>query len=64
MTPQTTMPHAVNGPLRQERKNRTLAELAAEQGLSGPQCFDSLFGAGADSWDTDAEFEEFLANLH
>ena len=43
--------------------NRSLAELAAEQGIAGPQDTDALFGAGADLWDDDADFETFLAGL-
>jgi hypothetical protein len=46
-----------------ERRTRSLAELAAEQGLTGPQDLDTLLGAGADLWDDDAEFEAFLADL-
>jgi len=46
-----------------ERRTRSLAELAAEQGISAPQDLDALFGAGADLWDNDDEFESFLAGL-
>ncbi|HJT78554.1 MAG TPA: hypothetical protein VJ739_15220 [Gemmataceae bacterium] len=46
-----------------ERRTRSLAELAAEQGLAGPQDLDALFGAGADLWDDDDDFEAFLAGL-
>jgi hypothetical protein len=46
-----------------ERRTRTLAELAAEQGLTVPQDFDALFGAGSDLWPDDADFEAYLASL-
>jgi hypothetical protein len=46
-----------------ERRTRSLAELAAEQGVTGPQDVDALFGAGADLWRDDADFEAFLAGL-
>jgi hypothetical protein len=45
------------------RRTRSLAELAAEQGVTGPQDVDALFGAGADLWDDDADFEAYLAGL-
>ena len=63
MTPQTTASQSVNGSSDEARRTRTLAELAAEQGVSVPQRFDALYGAGADLWDNDAEFEEFQAFL-
>jgi hypothetical protein len=47
----------------EERGTRSLAELAAAQGITGPQDFDALFGAGTDLWDDDKDFEAFLASL-
>ncbi len=47
-----------------ERRTQSLAELAADQGVAGPQDFDALFGAGADLWEDDDDFETFLANLN
>jgi hypothetical protein len=61
MTPETAAPDSVPKPLPLERRNRTLAELAAAQGINGPQDFNALFGAGADLWDDDADFEAFQA---
>ena len=46
-----------------ERRNLTLAELAADQGIHDPQDFSALCGAGADLWDDDAQFEIFLTAL-
>jgi hypothetical protein len=37
---------------------KSLDDLMAEQGITGPPDLDTLIGAGADLW-TDAEFEEF-----
>ena len=46
-----------------ERQAKSLSELAAEQGITGPQDYRALVGAGADLWDTDADFEKFVADL-
>ena len=46
-----------------ERQAQPLAELAAAQGIAGPQDFDALLGAGSDLWDHDADFEAFLEDL-
>jgi hypothetical protein len=62
MSRDTTTPTPARLPAP-ERRTRSLAELAAEQGLTGPQDFDALLGAGADLWDDDADFEAFLAGL-
>jgi len=48
---------------KSDRRNRTLTELASEQGIIGPQDFDAICGAGADLWETDADFETFLKVL-
>ncbi|HEY1859996.1 MAG TPA: hypothetical protein VGG61_06560 [Gemmataceae bacterium] len=61
MTPETAATDLVPKPSPSERRNRTLVELAAAQGISGPQDFGALFGAGADLWDDDADFEAFQA---
>ena len=45
------------------RRTKTLAELATEQGISGPQDFDALFGSGADLWQDERDFEDFLSSL-
>jgi hypothetical protein len=63
MTPEATTPKSVTGPLPSERRNRTLTELAAAQGIHGPQDFDAVYGAGADLWDNDADFEALQAAL-
>jgi hypothetical protein len=36
-------------------------EVAAGQGITQPQSLDRLTGAAADLWESDEEFEEFLA---
>jgi hypothetical protein len=45
-------------------RSKTLAEIMAEQGITGPQDLDALIGAGEDLWADDAEFEQFLAYVH
>ncbi len=42
---------------------KTAEELAAEQGIDGPQDLDGLIGDGAELWDTDEEFDEFLRGI-
>jgi hypothetical protein len=42
------------------RPEKTIEQLMVEQGIAGPQDVDALFGSGADLWDSDAEFEQFL----
>ncbi|MBI3410647.1 MAG: hypothetical protein HY040_20110 [Planctomycetes bacterium] len=63
MTPEATIANSVTRPSPLERRNRTLAELAAAQGINEPQDFDALYGAGANLWDNDADFEAFQAAL-
>lgn len=46
-----------------ERQAKPLAELAAAQGITGPQDFDARLGAGADLWENDADFEAFVEDL-
>jgi hypothetical protein len=62
MSPETTSSPSTP-PAAPQRRSRSLAELAAEQGLTGPQDFDALVGAGSDLWDDEADFEAFLAGL-
>lgn len=53
-------------PLPEEKvfwQEKTLDELAAEQGLRLPQSLDRLIGRGQDLWESDEEFEEFLRAL-
>ena len=42
---------------------KTLAELAAEQGIAPITDFDVRLGQGRDLWTDDAEFDAFLARL-
>ena len=42
---------------------KTLAELAAEQGVNLFPDFDALLGQGKDLWADDAEFDAFLTDL-
>ena len=63
MTPEATTPKSVAKPSPLERRNRTLAELADAQGIQVPHDFDALYGAGADLWDNDTDFEMFQAAL-
>jgi hypothetical protein len=43
-------------------RTKTIAELAAEQGVPLIADFDALFGEGKDLW-SDEEFETFLTDL-
>jgi hypothetical protein len=49
--------------LAKDRRHHSLAQLASEQGITGPQDFDALCGAGADLWEDDAAFKAFLAGM-
>jgi hypothetical protein len=60
MMPEKTIPK----PPPHERRNANLAELAAAQGVTAPQDFDALLGAGADLWDSEADFDAFQAVLY
>jgi hypothetical protein len=42
---------------------RSLDELIAEQGVKPLERFEDLFGAGADLWSDEAEFEQFLESI-
>lgn len=44
-------------------EERTVEQLAAEQGILGPQPFDRVVGQGSDLWADDQEFSEFLQEL-
>jgi hypothetical protein len=44
-------------------QSKTLAELAAEQGVAPLTDFDALFGKGKELWADDAEFDAFLVGL-
>jgi hypothetical protein len=44
-------------------KSKTLDELIAEQGVKPLARFEDLFGAGADLWDDDEDFERFMEYL-
>lgn len=44
-------------------QTRTLAELAAMQGVSLTQDYSALVGAAKELWADDAEFDAFLADL-
>jgi len=63
MIPEASSPVSVNEPSLREWRSRTLAELAAAQGIDGPQDFEALCGAGADLWVNDADFEAFQSAL-
>jgi hypothetical protein len=44
-------------------KEKTLEELAAEQGVKPVKRFDDSFGAGRRLWKDDEDFEAFLQEL-
>lgn len=45
-------------------QERTLNELAAEQGISIPQSFDTLLGAGRELWESDECCELFVSSIY
>jgi hypothetical protein len=45
------------------RPLKTVEEIMAEQGITGPQDLDTLIGAGADLWNSDEELDQFLADI-
>ena len=45
------------------RLEKTIQELAAEQGV-GPAKWTDIYGAGADLWESDEEFDAFLAGIY
>ncbi len=45
-------------------RSRTLDELAAEQGVKLPQDKQAMLGEGADLWESDKEFDDFLADIY
>ena len=42
----------------------TLEEIAAEQGITSPQNYDTLLGAGKDLWADDKEFNQFVDDIY
>jgi hypothetical protein len=45
------------------RPRKTLDELIAEQGVAETATFENLLGKGAELWDSDEEFEQFMDHL-
>lgn len=45
-------------------KEKNLDTLAVEQGVDPPTQLDDILGKGADLWDTEDEFEAFVAATH
>lgn len=43
--------------------SKSAEQIAAEQGITSPQPLDQLIGAAADLWESDEEFEQFLASI-
>ena len=46
------------------RRDRSIEELAREQGVAAPQKLDEVMGAAADLWDGEEDFERFLDGIH
>ena len=42
----------------------TLDEIAGKQGITSPQKFDDLLGAGKDLWADDTECEKFIDDIY
>ncbi len=49
--------------LNKLRRQEATLRLAAEAGFTGPQDMDKLIGAGKDLWESDEEFDEWMAML-
>jgi hypothetical protein len=47
------------GDIPRFRPEKTVEQIMAEQGITGPQDVDALFGSGSDLWETDEEFQQF-----
>ena len=45
-------------------RERSLDELAAEQGIAVPQALDQMIGAAAELWDDDDDFDLFVGRAH
>ncbi|KKN80000.1 hypothetical protein LCGC14_0335080 [marine sediment metagenome] len=45
------------------RRQKATLQLAAEEGFTGPQDLNKLIGAGKDLWESDEEFDEWMAML-
>jgi hypothetical protein len=45
-------------------KTKSIEELAAEQGVSLQGQLERIWGAGADLWANDKEFEEFVQGIY
>jgi hypothetical protein len=54
---ETTAQSPTGGRIRLEK---TIEQLAAEQGVKPMTNWDDYFGAGKDLWESDEDFEEFL----
>ena len=46
------------------REERTLAELAVEQGVMTPQPMEEMIGVGAELWDDEEDFQRFVEGIH
>jgi hypothetical protein len=45
-------------------QEKSLEQLAREQGLAQQRPVDQLIGRGRDLWDSDSQLEQFLADIH
>ena len=45
-------------------ENKSIEQLAAEQGVKLQGQLERIMGAGADLWASDAEFEEFVQGIY
>jgi hypothetical protein len=45
-------------------KHKTIEELAKEQGIGPVTDMDKIIGQGKDLWDSDEEFERFVADIY
>lgn len=43
---------------------RTVDQIAQEQGILTPQDLSELIGGGSDLWESDADFDEFVAGIN
>ena len=59
-TPPVPAPH----PLRTPEQEARLNAIREQQGITGPTPIDQIIGSGRDLWDSDEDFDSFLAAIN
>ena len=58
-------PDSASGPETGEFwREKSIEELAAEQGVRPVERIEDILGRGADLWDSDEDFEQFLKGIY